>query len=182
MRVRLKRLEGAEAEAAEAAAAEAAAKGGKGGKADPKKARRTASYMTQKLHTYPRARPPRMAASFVAHGCSLGHIRLQAAKPASGKATPTPPPAAEGEGEEGGEPPLPKVCQPGRSAACAAPRRGLPAPQGAPPPGRTPPGRTPPRTCLAAPGSSRCHGREVRPSATQPTASGARASRRDGHL
>ena len=46
------------------------------------------------------------------YGCSLHHIRLQASKAPSGKATPTPSAAAaEGEeGEEGGEPPLPKVC------------------------------------------------------------------------
>ena len=86
--------------------------------------------MTQKHHTYPRTpAPPRMAASFVAYACNLNHIRLQAAKPASGKATPTPSAPAEGEGEEGGEPPLPKVCQPGRSAwlACTPATRAHPA-------------------------------------------------------
>ena len=66
-----------------------------------------------------------MAAS-VTYACSLGPIRLQAAKPASGKATPTPSAPAEGEGEEGGEPPLPKVCQPGRSAWLAAPQPRVP--------------------------------------------------------
>ena len=52
-----------------------------------------------------------MAAASAPYGCSLDPMRLQAAaKPPSGKATPTPSAAAEGEeGEEGGEPPLPKV-------------------------------------------------------------------------